>query len=295
MAKNHYTLLIVPRKKSSVKKISASSALIKGAAVAATLLLMGVAYFCYDYVKTKTDEFELVNLKRLTQNQKEQIHSLASKVNDFEKRMEDMKQLDQKIRSIANLEKRSANHNRQILGIGGTESESEVNKNSVTHIQHDLDRLVQDASDQENSFTQLLELLKKRESILAATPSLWPVRGWVTSEFGRRDSPFDDQAEFHKGIDIASRIGNEVHAPADGIVAEVVNRSDMGNYVIIDHLKGISTGFAHLLKSAAIKGQRVKRGEVIGYVGSSGRSTGSHLHYSVSLNGVPVNPRSYLQ
>ena len=133
---------------------------------------------------------------------------------------------------------------------------------------------MQDASDQENSFTQLLELLKKRESILAATPSLWPVRGWVTSEFGRREAPFDDQAEFHKGIDIASRIGNEVHAPADGIVAEVVNRSDMGNYVIIDHLKGISTGFAHLLKSAVIKGQRVKRGEVIGYVGSSGRSTG---------------------
>ena len=292
MAKNHYTFLIVPRKKSSVKKISASSAVVKGIILALVLVLASTGYFFYDYLSTKKQELELSYLKKLTQNQKEQINSLATKVNDFERKMEDLKQLDQKIRSMTNLEKKQSKAPSQMLGVGGFEPER---KNApVEHITKNIDRLIQDASDQERSFSELLDFLKKRESILAATPSTWPVRGWVTSEFGRRSSPYGEKVEFHQGMDIACRIGMEVRAPADGIVSEVVNRSDMGNYVTIDHMKGISTGYAHLLKAAVAEGKRVKRGDIIGYVGNSGRSTGSHLHYSVSLNGIPVNPRKYL-
>jgi murein DD-endopeptidase MepM/ murein hydrolase activator NlpD len=292
MAKNHYTFLIVPRKKSSVKKISASSAVVKGVALALVLVLASTGYFFYDYLSTKKHEFELSYLKKLTQNQKEQINTLATKVNDFERKMEDLKQLDQKIRSMTNLEKKQSKAPSQMLGVGGFESGKQ--NAPVEHVTKNIDRLIQDASEQERSFDEVLNYLKKRESILAATPSVWPVRGWVTSEFGRRTSPYGERVEFHQGMDIACRIGMEVRAPADGIVSEVVNRSDMGNYVIIDHMKGISTGYAHLLKAVVADGKRVKRGEIIGYVGNSGRSTGSHLHYSVSLNGIPVNPRKYL-
>ncbi len=295
MGKNHYTLLIVPRKKSSVKKISASSALVKGAAAALIVIFLSVGYFFYDYLTTKRDEMELSYLKRLTQNQKEQIDTLATKVGDFEKKMESLKQLDQKVRSFTNLEKKRSSARGQMLGIGGFTPER-TDQGSVGHIEKNLDRLIKDASEQERSFAELVELLKKRDSILAATPSVWPVKGWVTSEFGYRHSPYGgEQREFHKGMDIACRIGNEVHSPADGIVSEVTNRPEMGNYVVIDHMKGMSTGYAHLLRSAVTEGKRVKRGDVIGYVGNSGRSTGSHLHYTVFLNGVAINPRKYLQ
>ena len=292
MAKNHYTFLIVPKKKSSVKKISVSSFLIKCAGAAGVLMILCLVFFLYDYATTKTNDRELSYLKRLTQNQKTQIDNLAHKINTFEQKMESLKQFDQKIRSITNLDKKHSQIRGQILGIGGIEPEKKIG--SANNLQENMDRLIRDASVQESSFAELLNLLKERESILAATPSVWPTEGWVTSEFGSRTSPYGDNEEFHKGMDIACRIGNVVRAPADGIVAEVVNRPDMGNYVVIDHMKGISTGYAHLLRSAVEVGKRVKRGDVIGYVGNSGRSTGSHLHYSVSLNGVLLNPRKYL-
>ena len=293
MAKNHYTFLIVPRKKSSVKKISASSSLIKCAGAVCILVMLGLCFLFYDYLTTKSNNVELSNLKKLTQNQKAQIDTLSTKVIDFERKMEYLRQLDLKIRSLTNLDQKRSHNQTQMRGIGGIEPEK-YSGDGVDHIQKNLDRLIQDASERERSFAELLGMLKKRESILAATPSIWPVRGWVTSEFGNRTSPYSDNNEFHKGMDIACRIGNEVRAPADGIVSEVVNRPDMGNYVVIDHLKGITTGYAHLLKSAVNVGKRIKRGDVIGYVGNSGRSTGSHLHYSVSLNGILVNPRKYL-
>ncbi|MFB3924971.1 MAG: peptidoglycan DD-metalloendopeptidase family protein [Syntrophales bacterium] len=292
MAKNHYTFLIVPQKKSSVKKISASSTLVRAFFAVMALAVVSAAYMIYDYLRTKNDAFELSYLKRLTESQKEQINHLAAKVSDFEKKMEDLKQLDQKIRTMANLNRKQAKN--QVLGIGGIMPENNEDQ-SVERISRNIDRLLQDASYQENSFKELLDYLKKRESILASTPSIWPVLGWVTSEFGSRMSPYGDRSEFHKGIDIAARIGKEVLAPADGIVSEVVHRPDMGHYITIDHMRGIRTGYAHLLKSTVTKGKSVKRGDVIGYVGNSGRSTGSHLHYSVTLNGVPVNPRRYLQ
>ncbi len=119
--------------------------------------------------------------------------------------------------------------------------------------------------------------------------------GWVTSEFGRRTNPFGGRGEFHTALDIATKLGAPIQAPADGIVANVEKRPDMGLMIQIEHGRGISTLYAHLFRTAVSKGQVVKRGEVIGYVGNSGRSTGAHLHYAVSLNGVYVNPRNYLR
>ena len=293
MAKNHYTFLIVPKKKSSVKKITASSTLVKSVSGGLVIFILCIGFFLFDYAVTKKQDYELYRLKQLTVNQKEQIKNLATKVSSFEKKMENLEQLDQKIRSMTKTERKQFSSQGQLLGIGGFDNKDSDNT-AVSRIEKNLDRLIQNAADKERSFTDLLAILKKRESILAVTPSIWPVHGWVTSEFGYRSSPYDKDRELHRGMDIASRLGNEVRSPADGIVAEVVNRPDMGNYVVIDHLKGISTGYAHLLRAAVVPGKSIKRGDIIGYVGNSGRSTGSHLHYCVYLNGIPVNPRKYL-
>ncbi|MEK6655481.1 MAG: M23 family metallopeptidase, partial [Thermodesulfobacteriota bacterium] len=125
-------------------------------------------------------------------------------------------------------------------------------------------------------------------------PSLWPVKGWVTSEFGRRISPFGGERELHRGIDIATKFGQAIQAPAAGVVAEVTYQNDVGRTILIDHGHGLSTSYAHLSKAVVRPGAPVRKADRIGYVGNTGRSTGSHLHYSVMLNGVAVNPRKYL-
>ena len=143
-------------------------------------------------------------------------------------------------------------------------------------------------------FNELLKYLKEQRSIIAATPSIWPVQGWVTSEFGYRTSPLGSGKEFHRGIDIAASVGVQITATADGIVTEVFHDREMGHTIKIDHGHGMSTWYGHLLKNVLSQGKVIKKGQLIGYVGNTGRSTGSHLHYTVLLNGVPVNPRRYL-
>jgi murein DD-endopeptidase MepM/ murein hydrolase activator NlpD len=128
-----------------------------------------------------------------------------------------------------------------------------------------------------------------------AAPNLWPVEGPITGSFGERIDPFNGEGAFHSGVDIGSSIGTKIIAPADGIVMATEVMGGYGKAIIIDHGNGISTRYAHLSGYAVTTGQRVSRGDVIGYVGESGRSTGPHLHYEVRINGTPVNPYKYLR
>lgn len=295
MKRNTYTLLIIPQKKSSVKKINVSSMFIKFVSISVVVSLFAIVYFSYDYIKVREDTVELAGLKRLTEVQKEQIDLLVGRIGEFEKKMADLKRFDKKIRIMANL--KNSHDNDQVLGVGGPIPEENIMESKeflIGNIHKNVDKLLEDATSRQKSFKELLEFLEKQKSVLASTPSIWPVMGWVTSEFGYRMSPFTRKREFHKGIDIATRVGKEIVIPADGIVLGVYSKPDMGNMVKIDHGNGISTCYGHLMKSAVKKGMRIKRGDVIGYVGNSGRSTGPHLHYGVFLNGVPVNPRKYL-
>ncbi len=129
----------------------------------------------------------------------------------------------------------------------------------------------------------------------AATPTLWPVAGRVTSSFGERLDPFNGEGTFHAGIDIAAPWGTPIVAPSDGIVMKAGAANGYGHEIIIDHGGGISTIYGHLSSFAVVAGQSVKQGQVIGYIGSLGRSTGPHLHYEVLVNNTPVNPHKYLR
>jgi murein DD-endopeptidase MepM/ murein hydrolase activator NlpD len=129
----------------------------------------------------------------------------------------------------------------------------------------------------------------------ASIPNLWPVAGRITSSFGERMDPFNGEGAFHEGVDIAAPTGTPIYAPADGVVAKAGPASGYGHEVIIDHGGGISTLYGHLSSFAVVAGQIVKRGQVIGYVGSLGRSTGPHLHYEVLVNNLPVNPHKYMR
>jgi len=130
---------------------------------------------------------------------------------------------------------------------------------------------------------------------LAQVPTLWPVEGPITAAFGERIDPFNGEGAFHRGVDISSEYGSRIVAPAEGVVTFASAYAGYGRMIEIDHGRGILTRYGHLSSWAVTAGQHVQRGQVIGYVGSSGRSTGPHLHYEVWLHDVPVNPYKYLR
>ncbi|HEX8814550.1 MAG TPA: M23 family metallopeptidase [Terriglobales bacterium] len=129
----------------------------------------------------------------------------------------------------------------------------------------------------------------------SSVPNLWPVEGPITGPFGERTDPFNGEGAFHCGVDISSSIGQPVIAPAEGLVVFADQVSGYGRTITIDHGHGISTRYGHLASFAVVSGQQVRRGDVIGYVGLSGRSTGPHLHYEVRINDTPVNPYKFLR
>jgi murein DD-endopeptidase MepM/ murein hydrolase activator NlpD len=130
---------------------------------------------------------------------------------------------------------------------------------------------------------------------LTATPSLWPVIGHLTGTFGERMDPFSGEGAFHTGVDISSQYGDSVRVSADGIVIEADERAGYGRLVVVDHGFGVTTYYGHLSSFNVLVGQQLRRGDTIGNVGVSGRSTGPHVHYEVRINGAPVNPMRYLR
>ena len=136
--------------------------------------------------------------------------------------------------------------------------------------------------------------VERQEKLAAATPSIWPTTGWLTGAFGGRSDPFTGEKGFHQGLDISAEKGHAVYATADGVVDSASYNGDYGNMVVVRHDFGLSTRYGHLSKFNVKAGANVKRGDIIGYVGSTGRSTGAHLHYEVLANGKLVNPLQLL-
>jgi murein DD-endopeptidase MepM/ murein hydrolase activator NlpD len=129
---------------------------------------------------------------------------------------------------------------------------------------------------------------------LSEAPNLWPVTGRLESPFGARSDPFSGEGAFHRGVDISAPYGHRIVAPADGEVSYASFMSGYGRLIAINHGHGITTRYGHLSAFAVVDGQMVKRGDTIGYIGMSGRSTGPHLHYEVWVHNTPVNPYKYL-
>jgi len=171
-----------------------------------------------------------------------------------------------------------------------------------------LTNLTPGLSSPENTFTLLKDLLQglesrlqtvrsnvdKRNSLAAATPSIWPTHGWLSSTMGNRADPLTGEKDFHPGLDISADTGDPVYATADGKVSNAAMAGNYGNLVTIDHGFGIETRYGHLSAFKVRDGQSVKRGDLLGLVGATGRTTGSHLHYEVRANGRILNPLQLL-
>ena len=146
----------------------------------------------------------------------------------------------------------------------------------------------------ENRLRYVRRDVERREALSNATPSIWPAHGWLTGTFGGRSDPFTGEPGYHQGIDISTDKGQPVVAPADGTVESAAYTGDYGNLITLKHRFGLATRYGHLSAFAVKAGDQVKRGDTIGYVGSTGRSTGAHLHYEILVNGQLINPLQLL-
>jgi murein DD-endopeptidase MepM/ murein hydrolase activator NlpD len=176
----------------------------------------------------------------------------------------------------------------------GIDFSAENTEEIAQQVRESIEALVREAAQQEEALQSLTQIAEQRSTQWASTPSIWPVRGWVTSAFGPRVSPFTEKPAWHDGLDIGASPNAPVQAPALGRVVTVAFDPKMGNMVKLDHGYGIETVYGHLAKSLVKEGQRVKRGDVVALVGSTGLSTGPHLHYMVKKNGQALDPTKFI-
>ncbi|MBI5902621.1 MAG: M23 family metallopeptidase [Deltaproteobacteria bacterium] len=303
MRKRYYTLYVMTNDASKSAQLKIPAGLLKAVGVVAAVCLLAAGVIIFDYMRLKASDSELYALKKENTSQKIALQGLTGKIKEIEAEISKLNVFDRKLRIIANIEEpKGPKTAAQINGMGGGETPEDADggalsakKNElVKSLDADLKGLEQRARSQESSFTELQETLLKRTSLLVSTPSIWPARGWVTSVYGERISPFTGLSQMHKGLDIANRPGTPVIAPADGVVVKVGVDPYLGKLVTISHGYGFKTTYGHLSETFVRVGQKIKRGTKIAAIGDTGRSTGAHLHYEVSMNGVAVNPDRYI-
>jgi len=302
---------------------------LQGAGLAALLLTFGLV----DYVRVRMDHAELVRLRVETGEQRARIAAFDSTVSDVESRLARLAEFERKVRTIANLPGQAAAGGEDVEkvgdGEGGDLEEGLQGANAlddeelvaepatgdpvprqspgdaaartgapggdrVSLLRIEAERLGHVAAGQELSLGELIAQLEDKHHHLISSPAIWPTKGWLTSRFGPRISPFTGLRQFHSGIDIAGEMGTPVIAPARGRVSFVGDKGPLGRAIVIDHGYGVRTHFGHNSEITVRVGQEVERGQVIAKLGSSGRSTGPHLHYGVEVKGRSKNPLDFI-
>jgi murein DD-endopeptidase MepM/ murein hydrolase activator NlpD len=298
------TLLIVPQNTSKVKQVKCSRALIGLIGFFVLSGLVGISFLAHDYFTLKRTFPSRRALARDVANQRAQIQAYAEKIRVLNTQMTALHDFEKKIRIIANIEAPAGQE--AVFGIGGAEGDdseddldnslslTEGHSSLIQAMHSQLDQLSEASVVQNQAFEEVYGYLQDQKSLLASTPAIRPTTGWISSGFGYRKSPFTGLKEFHRGLDIATREGTPIIAPADGIVVFTGKKGGLGKVVAIDHGRGIVTRYGHLKTSLFKRGSHVKRGDKIALVGNTGRSTAPHLHYEVHLNGIPVNPAKYI-
>ena len=300
MDHDHITILVFGNKTSKTRHLRFRKKTIKMGLYLMVFAILSITFFFCDYIQVKKKAYEVAQLRQQTEIQRSQIHFFSSKIEEMERQISRLKDFDKRIRIIANLEK--GQETTPFLGMGGPSPsdlreklKGEKDEKGLVHqMKIDVDRLQSEAATQEVSLSELEKVLQSKQEILVHTPSIWPVQGWVTSDFGFRTNPFTGLTQMHEGIDISNRSGTIVVAPGNGFVSDIGNDWAHGKFLVISHGFGMTTRYSHLNKALVKVGQKVKRGDKIAEVGTSGKTTGPHLHYEVRLNGIPANPMRYI-
>ncbi|MFZ7126332.1 MAG: peptidoglycan DD-metalloendopeptidase family protein [Desulfobacterales bacterium] len=301
------TFIILSNGGSRVRQLSASQ--LSLVAVAMIFLIGATAFglLARDYFSLKRTlnrqasiQHSLAAKEAEIEFHQKQIASFADEINTLKARLLALNDFEKKIRIIANLEVKEDDDN--LYGVGGSplddiDATAQMKKDQAAMLREmhrQVEHLDVASALQAESFDSLLDSLEDQKNLLASTPSIRPAAGWISSSFGNRTSPFTGRKEFHPALDIANRDGTPIVTSADGVVRFAGKKGLLGNLVVVDHGHGLVTRYAHLSEPLVKNGEKLRRGDVIGKMGSTGRSTGPHVHYEIRLNGVPVNPSNYI-
>lgn len=296
---NRYHVVVFKDNQGHCKKISLHGWFFASILVLILSLSAGNIYLWKYYHQSQTLEQSLADSEKTIFEQNSQILSMVDKLRIVQKDLQRVQQFDTKLRIMINLDKDQGD---TASAVGGAKTKDFADNYPPIHRQELLARKIHsflkdlntEVRLEEVSQQELLQTFRKNQRLLAATPSIWPTEGWVASPFGPRRSPFTGRKDFHKGIDVANRIGTPIYSTANGRVSFTGSGGGYGINLMINHGSGVITRYAHLNRYVVKKGQKVKRGELVGYMGNTGRSTGPHLHYEVKLNGVALNPKKFI-
>jgi len=328
LEKKTVTFLIVSNRRSTTHKVTVSVGWLKAAITFGVLAVVVLLACLVDYAGLLSQAMEVRRLRAENQMLREQFQVVEGKLNALESGLERVKGWVVKLKTITNIEDenrelklaigplpRAAEGMHLVSGERASTAElasedavfferaptDEAQGELTVEGQRDyaslairIDQAVGETLLREQGVLELYNSLSERQSLLAATPNIKPVRGWFTSKFGYRISPFTGRPVMHNGLDIAASPGAPVYSPADGIVSYAGYDPGYGKLVSIDHGYGVVTRYGHLSQISVEVGQRVKRRDLIAAVGNTGRSTGPHLHYEVRVNSVPVDPMNYV-
>ncbi|HYB74552.1 MAG TPA: M23 family metallopeptidase [Candidatus Sulfotelmatobacter sp.] len=301
MAKKFYTVLVLPDATSRARKFHISKTAITVVSSVLAVAFVAFGFFIHQYINLNVRLLELARLRREVQSH----DAMVDRLFQVEKELVQLRELDGRLRLVAGLNPAAGEEaGAKALGMGGLQANVgkaldeaiRGDKLSVMErMSQELDQLAREMAQRMSSLTELRGHLEERRSAIAATPTIWPVRGLVTSGFGYRQSPFTGSRELHDGLDISAPHGTPVQATADGMVAYAGPLAGgYGNVVYLDHGHGFFTFYGHNSQNLVRTGARVRRGQIIAQVGNTGMSTGSHVHYSVRYKGVWVNPLKYI-
>jgi murein DD-endopeptidase MepM/ murein hydrolase activator NlpD len=322
-----YSLIVVSDETSPVRRFEIRKDLVRRSVWAAgvsAVLLLGLFV---DYVRVRVDNRELDGLRKETIERRQQVAEFQAKLEVVDEHLAKLQEFERKVRIIANLPGSAASGGADItavapgdlelMGEGGAgggldapldadlpaqggasriprPAENASVEERVSLLGRAAEYLGEVAVGQKTNLEELVKALEGKHDHLASSPSIWPAKGWLTSRYGHRISPFTGRRQFHAGIDIASASGTDVIAPARGRVVFAGPQGPMGNTVVLDHGYGVRTHYGHNEKLLVKRGEQVERGDRIAVLGNTGRSTGPHLHYTVEVNGKTRDPLDYI-
>ena len=293
-----FHIVVFREKRGKARKLQFKGWMLMGLGLVLALLVAGNVVLLKNYASSGSLEKSLSLTEKSAHEQKSQLLNLSQKLVTLQKDVSRIRDFDSKLRVMINLEQENIMSVAPRGGPGQDLAKGYLplyrQELLARKMNEFLRQLSVEARMEEVRQQEIIQRLRANRDVLEATPSVWPTGGWVTSGFGWRVSPFTGKREFHKGLDISAPAGTPIYAPSRGVVAFIERDPAYGLVLNLTHGTGLVSSYAHLQRVSVKPGQSVQRGEVVAYIGDSGRSTGPHLHYEVRISGIPVNPMRYI-
>lgn len=300
-----YSVIVIPKDRAKVRRWILSRERIVGTLVFLSGLVLFVSALGFGFIHYRRAHVATAELRQRGQHyERERIQVLAH-LNELESQIEQNQQLVARLETVVGIPLAAMAENHQPTDLQPAALDTSISKTTgqeadlfdeTTLRAYNLRSidLNEQAKEVGDRLENVYQFNGEAEYFWSSLPMIAPVQGWVTSDFGLRRSPLSGRRQLHEGVDIASTYGSAVIATGDGVVTFAGRYGGLGQKIVLDHGYGLATVYGHNSQILVSDGERVERGQIIARVGSSGRSTGPHLHYEVLVNGIPIDPRHFL-